>query len=78
MTMIELIDRSAPPWATRTSAVVGHRWSWRRTAKVSWLLLNAAAMLEGTRGSLEAGGLSEDDRHLRAQYRLRSCRASEL
>ncbi len=70
MTVIELAHRSYPGRAARTETDTGHQSARRRMTKVFWILLNAAAMLEGTLGSLEAGALSEDDRRRRALSHL--------
>lgn len=40
-----------------------------RTMHRLWMLLNAPAMVDGGRGSLDGGALTEDDRRLRARSR---------
>jgi hypothetical protein len=46
----------------RASAVSGRRSRDHRAAVRLWALLNAQALLNGTAGTLDGGGLSEDDR----------------
>jgi hypothetical protein len=48
--------------AGRASAVSGRRNRDHRAGVRLWALLNAQALLNGTAGTLDRGGLSEDDR----------------
>jgi hypothetical protein len=48
---------------------IGYRAAWHRTVQIGWILLNAPAMVECRRGSLDGGAMTEDDRRLRAASR---------